>query len=82
MAVCAIYFPQLDWMADPYVAILPACWAVCWTTSPLYQALGSKSLLSVLRLTAYNAQQRVLFVMRTRVLKAVDKDKEVGNNRQ
>ena len=36
----------------------------------------------VLRLTAYFAQQRVLCVTRTRVLKAVDEDEEVGNNRQ
>ena len=36
----------------------------------------------VLRLTAYYAQQRVLCVTRTRVLKAVDEDEEVGNNRQ
>ena len=36
----------------------------------------------VLRLTAYYAQQRVLCVTRTRVLKAVDEDKEIGNNRQ
>ena len=36
----------------------------------------------VLRLTAYYAQQRVLCVTRTRVLKAVDEDEEIGNNRQ
>ena len=36
----------------------------------------------VLRLTAYYVQQRVLYVTRTRVLKAVDEDKEIGNNRQ
>ena len=36
----------------------------------------------LLRLTAYYAQQRVLCVTRTRVLKAVDEDKEIGNNRQ
>ena len=36
----------------------------------------------MLRLTAYYAQQRVLCVTRTRVLKAVDEDKEIGNNRQ
>ena len=36
----------------------------------------------LLRLTAYYAQQRVLCVTRTRVLKAVDKDQEIGNNRQ
>ena len=36
----------------------------------------------LLRLTAYYAQQRVLCKMRTRVLKAVDEDKEVGNNCQ
>ena len=43
-------------------------------------ALDPLSLL--LRLIAYYAQQRVLCVTRTRVLKAVDKDKEIGNNRQ
>jgi hypothetical protein len=36
----------------------------------------------LLRLTAYYAQQRVLCVTRTRILKAVDEDKEIGNNRQ
>ena len=36
----------------------------------------------VLRLTAYYAQQRVLCVTRTRVLKTVDEDEEIGNNRQ
>ena len=36
----------------------------------------------VLRLTAYYAQQRVLCVVRTRVLKAVDEDKEIANNHQ
>ena len=36
----------------------------------------------MLRLTAYYAQQQVLCKMRTRVLKAVDEDKEIGNNRQ
>ena len=39
-------------------------------------------MLLLLRLTAYYAQQRVLCVARTRVLKAVDEDKEIGNNRQ
>ena len=37
---------------------------------------------TVLRLTAYYAQQRVLCVTRTRVLKAVDEDEEIGNNCQ
>ena len=37
---------------------------------------------TVLRLTSYYAQQRVLCMTRTRVLKAVDEDKEIGNNRQ
>ena len=37
---------------------------------------------NLLRLTAYYAQQRVLCKTRTRVLKAVDEDKEIGNNRQ
>ena len=37
---------------------------------------------ALLRLTAYYAQQRVLCVTRTRVLKAVDENEEIGSNRQ
>ena len=49
-------------------------------TKSLQLTYGSEH--HVLRLTAYYAQQRVLCVMRTRILKAVDEDKEIGNNRQ
>jgi hypothetical protein len=58
------------------IYMYPTSFVQEWTlTCPQYRP-------HVLRLTAYYAQQRVLCVTRTRVLKAVDEDKEIGNNRQ